>query len=424
MRIKSIEITNFRGLIAERIEFTDAMTVLVGPNGGGKSSVLEAISIMLSWLPVGLSNKGARSMKIRPRDVTVGKPFSCLKMILGRRHSDDIILALVRGKPPADCGALTDMSGAKKYGDDMRVLLDAAKGCNVEIPLFAYYGADRTSSGYSAPRPCYGCDRTSVYARAFDAGTDFRKFSRWFVDAIKDRARGIEEASLLPLKAANRLRDSVNRKYSAVYTVKRALAEFSEIFAGFEVRGGELFLSSKNIYADSLSAGEKTVVALIADIAMRMAVANPNKKNPLDTSAIVLIDELDLHLHPDWQTAVAEKLPRIFTNAQFIISSHSPSIMAVSKSLYRLAQGESGGRFEEVESPFGRNPSDLLASVLHGAREPATARKFAAMYAALDRGDAEAASKIIDELNSQIPDDPEVARAEYLVRALHPKSSR
>ena len=66
----------------------------------------------------------------------------------------------------------------------------------------------------------------------------------------------------------------------------------------------------RDIPAEYLSQGEKSVIVLIADIAIRMAGANPNMKNPLATDAIIMIDEVDLHLHPDWQSRIVEELQK------------------------------------------------------------------------------------------------------------------
>ncbi|MBQ6535107.1 MAG: AAA family ATPase, partial [Opitutales bacterium] len=129
-------------------------------------------------------------------------------------------------------------------------------------------------------------------------------------------------------------------------------------------------------------------------------------------------DELDLHLHPDWQVAVAERLPRIFVGAQFIISSHSPSIMAYSKSLYKISGEGDGQRILKVESPYGRNPSDMLSNLLNSPRPRDASEKISKMYAMIDARDFAGARKTIEELNALIPDDPEIVRAEYLVRAL------
>jgi len=155
-----------------------------------------------------------------------------------------------------------------------------------------------------------------------------------------------------------------------------------------------------------------------------MVAANPHMFNPLESNAVILIDEIDLHLHPEWQSSLAEKLPRIFPRAQFIISSHSPSVMAAARSLYRLNDTAASGRFEQVDSPYGRNPSDLLSSVLNARRESPSAAKIAEMYAALDAADFQRAQTVIGELDKMIPEDPEVLRGEYLLRALKPKGAK
>ncbi len=418
MKIKSIHIENFRGLLDERVEFNDSMTVLAGENGGGKSSLLEAVSIMLSWLPVGMSNCACAPLKIKTSDITYGKSFSRLEMTLKSPHSKDIRLSLSKRAERKRAND-DDMRDAKRYASDMRVLLDSPNGADIAIPIFVHYGTNRNFCGNASPIPSSSAERMSVYKKAFEAGVNFQKFAEWAASEILSRQDEMSEAARLPLRAANKKRDEINRKYSALAAVKRALGDFGEVFKGVEVRNGKLFVASKNIPASNLSDGEKTVVSLIADIAMRMAVANPNMRNPLESEAVILVDELDLHLHPDWQVAVAERLPRIFVNAQFIISSHSPSIMAFSKSLYKI-RGDSGNqRLEKVDSVFGRNPADLLSTVLNASREPVTAAKISKMYSFIDRGNFSAAQKIIDELNLTIPDDPDVVRAEYLVRALN-----
>jgi hypothetical protein len=92
--------------------------------------------------------------------------------------------------------------------------------------------------------------------------------------------------------------------------------------------------------------------------------------------------------------------------------------MALAKNLYRFRNDTDGGRLEKVDSAFGRNPADLLSSVLNASRESQTAKKISKMYEFIDNRNFSAAQNIIEELNKLIPDDPEVVRAEYLVRAL------
>ncbi len=418
MKIKSIHIENFRGLIDEHVEFNESMTVLAGGNGGGKSSLLEAVSIMLSWLPARTSSCVSTPLKIRPSDITYGKNFSRFEMTL-TNHSKEIHLSLSKRRFSRNRKRdENNMSDAEKYASDMRVLLDSPEGVNIHIPVFVHYGTNRNFCGNASPLPTRDVERLSIYKKAFNAGTNFSKFADWIASEISSRQNEMSEVSRLPMRMANKRRDEINFKYSALAAIKRAVGNFGEVFKNLEVRDGRLFIPAKNIPVSHLSDGEKTVLALISDIAMRMAVANPRMRDPLESEAIILIDELDLHLHPDWQIAIAERLPRIFVNAQFIISSHSPSIMAFSKSLYKIRNDGGEQRLEKVDSSFGKAPADILSSVLNASREPVTAAKIAKMYSFIDQRNFGAAQKIIDELSLSIPDDPDVVRAEYLVRAL------
>ena len=84
---------------------------------------------------------------------------------------------------------------------------------------------------------------------------------------------------------------------------------------------------SEKLALDQLSGGYRAVLALAADLAWRMAQGNPHLDNPLESEAIVLIDEVDLHLHPSWQQRILDDLTRTFPNAQFIVSTHSPQVL-------------------------------------------------------------------------------------------------
>ena len=412
MFVENIHIENFKGLRDEFVEFDKSSTVLAGRNGGGKSTVLEAVAIMLSWLPVRLCNYAIKGKKIFPSDITYGADFSRLTMTL--RGESHMKLTLYKERDVHRKSFKSNMDAADSYGRDMRVLLESDE--NIQIPVLAYYGASRDTSGHSSPKPISTNDRTEVYKRAFQAGTDFNKLTQWFMEMCKRREVEIEQASKMPLKKGNARRVEIDAFYNPLQFVRKALAGFSPEFATFTMHSGQMFLQSRNIPAENLSDGEKTIIALISDIAMRMIVANPKMKNPLESEAIILIDELDLHLHPDWQSEIARKLPDIFKRAQFIISSHSPSVMSVAKNLYKV-DGKSN-TLEKIENSYGRSPADVLSQLLNAHREPKIAQKFRAMYAAIDRGNFIEAQNIIDELNILIPEDPEVLRGEYLVRAL------
>ena len=100
----------------------------------------------------------------------------------------------------------------------------------------------------------------------------------------------------------------------------KSLAWSSVVLAFENVDGVDLQI-------DQLSGGYKAVLSVIADIAKRLSMANPDSQNPLEEDAVILIDELDLHLHPKWQKEIVDDLKRTFPNCQFIVSTHSPFVI-------------------------------------------------------------------------------------------------
>ena len=94
--------------------------------------------------------------------------------------------------------------------------------------------------------------------------------------------------------------------------------------------------SGKEIRVDLLSDGEKCTLAMFGDLARRLALANPGLENPLEGEGIVLIDEIELHMHPSWQRKVLGVLRRTFPNIQFIITTHSPQILGEADDSYNI----------------------------------------------------------------------------------------
>ncbi|RKZ54175.1 MAG: hypothetical protein DRR00_01875, partial [Candidatus Parabeggiatoa sp. nov. 3] len=88
----------------------------------------------------------------------------------------------------------------------------------------------------------------------------------------------------------------------------------------------------KKFQIEQLSDGYRTVLAMVMDISSRMSEANPQLGN--NSPAIIMIDELDLHLHPKWQQSILSDLTRTFPNAQFIVTTHSPQILSTVKKEY------------------------------------------------------------------------------------------
>ena len=123
--------------------------------------------------------------------------------------------------------------------------------------------------------------------------------------------------------------DYKNPKLNCVRTaLERMIKGYSNL--RIELAPSRMVMSNSegvDLQIDQLSGGYKAVLSVIADIAKRLSMANPDSLNPLEEEAVILIDELDLHLHPKWQKEIVADLKRTFPNSQFIVSTHSPFIV-------------------------------------------------------------------------------------------------
>ena len=128
------------------------------------------------------------------------------------------------------------------------------------------------------------------------------------------------------------LRKNPQYKNPKLSCVRNAIGEMIEGYTNLriELEPSRMLMTNKDgidLRIDQLSGGYKSVLSVIADIAKRLSIANPDSLDPLKEEAVILIDELELHLHPKWQKEIAGNLKKTFPNCQFIISTHSPLII-------------------------------------------------------------------------------------------------
>ena len=200
---------------------------------------------------------------------------------------------------------------------------------NVELPIFAYYGTGRGQ--FQVPERRRGFqqafERWDCYKSAINPETDFKRFFGWF-DLMEDQERRDREKrwdknyKSPVLEAVRKALDTVVPNYKNPRIETRPLRFIMDRID--KTVNGEI---SHELRIEQLSEGYKIVIAMVADLAARMAEANPEMENPLNTSGIVLIDEVDLHLHPRWQREILVQLTEVFPNLQFIVSTHSPVIV-------------------------------------------------------------------------------------------------
>ncbi|XOQ70637.1 AAA family ATPase [Neisseria polysaccharea] len=165
-----------------------------------------------------------------------------------------------------------------------------------------------------------------------------------------------------------------------------------------------------------LSQGEKSLMALIGDIARRLAMLNPSLENPLNGHGIVIIDEADLHLHPQWQRQLIERLTKTFPNCQFVLSTHSPLVISDSKDIivYSLENGE----IQQVSSQYGQDANTVLLNVMETAiRNEEVTQKLNHLLDLIQDNQLDEAKIKLTTLRQDLPENNlELAKAQLLLK--------
>lgn len=240
--------------------------------------------------------------------------------------------------------ALADFSFAFKN--------DIDENAQVSLPVIAFYGTERGQIKPVERRRNFNdiFPRWEIYkSDSLESATDFKRFFTWF-----ERNEDLERREQL-----RHMKETGSAQYTShvLDAVRNALNRlFPDYLQNPRVETGPLRFVMDDItdsnntverMLERMSDGYRITIALVADIASRMAEANPSLKSsgladPLDTHGIVLIDEIDLHLHPKLQREILSKLTSIFPNIQFIVSTHSPNVLLGALDMVQVVKLDNG----------------------------------------------------------------------------------
>lgn len=320
MYIESLKIQNIRGLKKAQVNFCSGVNLLVGVNGVGKSSILDAVAYSLSHLAARLKSSKSSGKSIPPTDITAGKSEAHIEAnFVDSSVETPITLVLASTKPGHAKNRESIFKNVLAWAASYQQ--KRADRENVSYPLLAHYKVNRAILDIPQRQAkLKNLDEPlSGYDAAFDGGGNFRSFFAWF--------REMEDLEMEQRNISNQM----NYKLPELEAVRKALAVVMPDITDIRVRRKhQAMVATKNgveISIAQLSDGEKCYLALVGDIACRMARLNSlcqkSADDILHSEGIVLIDELDLHLHPKWQREAIRFLPKIFPKIQFIISTHS-----------------------------------------------------------------------------------------------------
>lgn len=353
MRIERLELRNFRCFEHISAKLHPKMNVMVGINGTGKTTMLEAIRIFV----------GAAFCELDKIENRISSPSIADDDV--RLHNlESQYPVRIEGVVDVDKGLLPDKLAQwdrtlEKYGgrtkfDNSKDVKSLSKniqsiirdGKDIPIPVIAYYSTDR----YKKEKRNTGLEadgsRLRGYYNALDSTTNI-----WFFLNI------IKTETLWELQEG---------KKSAVLSMVRkvivqCVPDCKEI--KHDVKQDKLIITQANgekVPFSSLSDGVRNVLSMVMELALRCYLLNPSQGEnaPSETPGIVLIDEIDLHLHPEWQLHILNDLTSVFGRIQFIVSTHAPLILS------SLQDGEilsiSDRKVYNFPNQYKRRPEQIL----------------------------------------------------------------
>lgn len=420
MKITRLDLLNFKGFKEAHFKFNDQFNLIVGENGSGKSSLLDALAVAAGSFLLGV--RGYDSRHIRPEDIRVesssqGETPAPLPQYPVEVSAEGIVedKQILTGEWAIKWKREISGKGGKTTQRDARALKERAeklvKGVQadkpVSLPLIAHYGAGRL---WVPTRDMQGENikvgdlknpaRLDAYTFCIDPRIKFTEIFAWLAnEKFVALEQGHENEVFKVAKSA--MSRCVKGCSYLDYSVKE-----KDLFAAFEGR--------ERLPFSMLSDGQRAMLSLVADIAIKAAVLNPHKKEAIleETSGVVLIDELDLHLHPKWQRQVVSNLKEIFPKIQFFASTHSPQVIGETPTEQIIVLRQDGTWFRP-EASLGLNSNEVLRDIMEANYvSSAFTKKITELDELLQDGEFEKAQEMIAGLRKEFPNVPEFDRVE------------
>lgn len=286
------------------------------------------------------------------------------------------------------------------------------------LPLIMFYPVERTVLDIPLKiRTKHTFLQLDGYDNSLSQGIDFRRFFEWFREREDtENESGISEDLLNKLKSQFETNQSVwqrldelnaSAKDRQLTAVRTAIRQFMPHMDNLRVRRRPrlhmaIDKNGETLNVAQLSQGEKSLIALVGDIARRLAMLNPALENPLTGDGIILIDEVDLHLHPSWQRSLCDRLIKTFPNCQFVITTHSPLVISDCKHVlvYTLTNGE----LQELPSQYGQDANTVLLDVMDTSiRNQNIDVRINDLLDAIQDSNLPQAQQLLTELTEELP---------------------
>ncbi|MEA1954262.1 MAG: AAA family ATPase [Campylobacterota bacterium] len=343
LKINELYLDNYRYFEDFTITFEEQLTVLIATNGKGKTAILDAIAVSFgsfvnaTGLAKGVTFHREDVRRFKARDTDSNEMEERYPLTLRAKGSinNDNAEWLREFKKPNSSLTTKDTNKLIAYGEKIRNLV--THGEDVMLPLISYYGTGRLWAQKRATKnkKKNETSRLSGYIDCLDSLSSYKSFKSWYEYICKSefeiKMEALEKAyKILPVNEFTDIRASLQKAVNQVIQNHSGWEDIvykqqAESIIMKHAQHGELLVTQ-------LSDGIRSMIGLVADIAYRAIKLNPHLKNaPKETSGIILIDEIDMHLHPKWQQTVLTDMIKAFPKMQFIVTTHSPQVLSTVK---------------------------------------------------------------------------------------------
>lgn len=446
MYLKQLSLGNYRCFESLQIDFHPELTVLIAPNGSGKTTVLDAARVAL-WPYVkgfDLGSQTGKGATIQIPDVRLApQPDGNMEPQLPSRieasgtweaGSIERTWAQTRERVKPGTNTLGDAETKRltAFANELEKQVRSATS-TVTLPLVTYLGTSRlwfegrfTSIAEDVALNTSDYSRTSGYLNCLSYSSSFKAFTAWYGWIF----RSYREEQIRALEQKRPLDDSGQRFATVIEVITRTvdtLVTDATGWHGLEYKASQhqqLVMHHErfgSMPVDMLSDGVRNAIAMVADLAFRAYKLNPHLGTDAarQTPGIALIDEVDMFLHPSWQQTMAAALRKAFPKLQFIVTTHSPQVLStVRRENIRVLGADSSGNLtatEPMARTYGEPSGDVMQSVMLVDPQPPVPEK----------ADLQRLTEWVDQ--GRYEDDKAISLMSTLIQALgeqHPQLQR
>ena len=327
--INNINIVNYKKYTSLNLNLNNQFMLIIGENGSGKTSVLDAIATLLGGYLQAFKDissverhsitKSDIKLEIIDKDENISVKYHTPVEIIGTYIINKENINIKRIRQNTNTTTMTKL--LKSDNQELFNIVNLLENDDNNIlPILSYHGTGRLwEQSHKKSSKMEKLTTYHGYKDCLNAKSNYRNFITWF-EKLERNAFNVRKE--IPVLEA--VRNTVIKMMSIL--TKKEVELFIYRDSDLEIKFKD---ENKREKVSTLSDGYRNIIGIVSDIAYRMAILNPNLGLDVieKTSGVVLIDEIDLHLHPKWQKEIVDILITLFPKVQFIATTHSPFII-------------------------------------------------------------------------------------------------